>query len=86
MHAGIYWARVQTSIVSPGRFQAWESVVGSDVVVFALPILLSTIAIFLVWSPWRRHAPWIRILALSGALALGGAYVAFLFAFNRWGT
>lgn len=84
VHEGIYWLRGQTFIVSPGRFRQWESILGSDFVLFLFPILATIGAVFLLWSRERSRAPW--VLAAASALAFATAFLAFLFAFNYWGT
>jgi hypothetical protein len=83
-HLGLYWARVQTFTASPGRFAASERVLGSDAVVFALPILGGIGAILALLLRFRIR-PLIALIA-SAALASAGTYVALLIAFNCWGT
>ena len=65
VHVVLYWARVQTFIISPGRFAIWQPVLGLDVVVFGLPLFASVALVALLLRSLRVQA---RVALLTAVI------------------
>jgi len=82
----IYWARVQTFIVSPGRFQFFQTSLGADGFLFGVPWSFGAASVFLILFLKRERPPILKNLISSTLLALGSLFLAFIVAINAWGT
>jgi hypothetical protein len=83
-HVVLYWARVQAFVTFPGPFSSWEPIVGSDAVVFCLPLLAAAGSVLFLLLALNVRP--IRASMTSALLSFGGTCIALLIAFNAWGT
>ena len=81
----LYWARITTFIVTPGRFRALEPLLGSDIVVFALTPIIGTIVLGQVLPFAGRFG---RLKGyVAGTVLSGVAFAAaMLIGLNVWGS
>ena len=81
----LYWARITTFIITPGRFHVLEPLLSSDIVVFALTPIIGTIVLGQVLTFAGRFGKLKGYVA--GTVLSGVAFAAaMLIGLNVWGS
>jgi hypothetical protein len=81
----LYWARVTTNIVSPGRFHPYEPALNSDFFVFLFAPAVGTMALARMFSFTGRFGK-PKGYATAAALSAVAFYLALLIGLNTWGS